>query len=832
MKTFVVDTNVLLHDPDCLTAFKNSELVIPLTVLDELDNAKTRPDAVGRNARMAVRNLDELRQRGSLSEGVENSGVIVRVELNHRDNVPKGLSCEKKDNLIISTALGLQKNGKNIVVVSKDINLRVKCDVLGLKAEDYESNKLVEDPDLIYNGIKTIEESSEFIDRAYAGEEIKIDGFPNQFVIVKSNTRDNHSGAFRIINGSLKPIKTIKGAFDINPRNLEQKMAFDALFDPKIKLVTLIGKAGSGKTLLAMASGLQQVLNNGNQYNKLIVSRPVQPMGKDLGYLPGPQPLDAKVLTPTGWKLMGELKIGDYVIARDGYPTKILNIYPKGIKSVFKISTEDGSTTECCEDHLWKTQTFEEKKRNKSGQIRSTKEIMNSLFTKKGKCNHYLPRNDAVHYLKQELKISPYVLGVLLGDGSLGNSVSFANCDKELIDRVERELADLKCETSRQSNSISYNIKERLRKHNKPAQTIKITNIKTKEFKLFESIGECEKSYLVNKGILYNRCKRGKIVDEMKYEFLPLDKRWQNPIKEELFKLNLLGLHAYDKFIPDQYKYSSIEDRINLLRGLMDTDGSIKKNGEASFTTISRQLALDVIEIVKSLGGRARLRKRNRIGNKSVLKNRTIYTRFESFEFNISLPKHINPFYVSRKANRHKTEYIHYNKIEKIEYVGEKEVQCILIDNPEHLYITDDFIITHNTIEEKLSPWIQPLYDSLEVLLGSDQSMISLYKDQGLIQIEALTYIRGRSIPKSFIIVDEIQNLSPSEVKTIITRAGEDTKIVMTGDIFQIDRQDVDFADNGLTYVVEKFRDYPIAAHITLKKCERSELADLAAKIL
>jgi PhoH-like ATPase len=136
------------------------------------------------------------------------------------------------------------------------------------------------------------------------------------------------------------------------------------------------------------------------------------------------------------------------------------------------------------------------------------------------------------------------------------------------------------------------------------------------------------------------------------------------------------------------------------------------------------------------------------------------------------------------------------------------------------------------SVDEKLAPWMQPIYDNLEFLLGADFQMLNEYKYSGLIHVEPITYIRGRSIPQSFLLVDEAQNLTVQEIKTIITRMGEGSKIVLTGDIEQIDNTYVDFADNGLTHIVERFKDYAIAGHVTLRKGERSELATLASNIL
>jgi len=423
LKTFLLDTNVLLHDPSCLKVFDDNEVVIPLSVLDELDHAKSRLDEVGRNARLAIRTLDTLRQNGSLSEGVQFHKSVIRVELNHRGNIPASLSADSVDNRILGTALGLKNDGKNVIVVSKDINLRVKCDALGLAAQDYVKDKIADEVSAIYGGVQSLVVPSVTIDRLFNEGEIEAEfgAYENQFFILKSESSDSHSAIAKYKKGVLVPIRKTKEVMGITPRNAEQKMALDLLLDPSISIVTLIGKAGSGKTLMATAAALHHVLTDVKSFARVLISRPVQPMGRDLGYLPG-------------------------------------------------------------------------------------------------------------------------------------------------------------------------------------------------------------------------------------------------------------------------------------------------------------------------------------------------------------------------------------------------------------------------DIDEKLRPWMQPIYDNLELILGTDYQSVSMY--EGLIQVEPLTYIRGRSIPKSFIVLDEAQNLTAQEIKTVITRVGEGTKIVITGDIEQIDNPYVDFADNGLTHVVEKFKEHGLAGHVTLRKGERSKLATLAAEIL
>jgi len=862
-KTYILDTSVYLSDFRSIFSYGSNNIVIPLIVLEEIDNHKKRVDSVGTNARGIIRILDSLREKGSLQTGVrvkKNSGFVLAKNFDF-GVLPIGFDSSIPDHQIIATAITEQKNNPNtkVVVVSCDINMRVKCDSIGIKAEDYTPNRAIKEKSQIYTGFSTFLVDDQLIDRFYSGENIYIskqDAIKqknrfhcNQFIMLVSSANEKKTAIARYMdeNTPLRKVKESENLWGISPKNKEQSFAIDILLDPNIPVVSLIGKAGSGKSLLAVAAGLQQLmsspLKNGNgkngdkekehKYSRLIISRPVQPMGRDIGFLPGPQPLDAKILTPNGWTTMGDIEIGNYIIAKNGKPSKVIGTFPKGKKSVFEIITTDNRKTECCDDHLWYTQTSEERKRNKKGKIRSTNEIRTTL--KIGdKINHSIPRNEPIQFNKQLLPIPPYVLGAILGDGSISNSIGISNIDNELIDRVRKELEMMDCILGDPGKSIFYNIKRKYQTNNKPSRKIKITNSITKEEIEFSSIGKALEKLDINRSTLQSRCDKKLIIDNFKYEFLDCENKWSNPIKEELFKLGLEGRKCNDKFIPNIYKFSSIEDRIAILQGLMDTDGTIKEKGEAGFITTSKQLALDVIELVYSLGGKSILRKREirKENDNTKINNRIVKSNFCTYEFTISLPETINPFFISRKSNRHKAKYLHFSKIKEINYIGEKEVKCILIDDPEHLYITDDYIVTHNTVAEKMLPWLSPIQDNLRFLFSNDHLMLSQYMEKGIIEIEALTYIRGRSIQNAYIIIDECQSLTKHEMKTILTRVGNDSKIVLTGDVEQIDNVHVDDTSNGLTHVVEKFKEFDFAGHVTLTKGERSRVATIASQVL
>jgi PhoH-like ATPase len=427
----VVDTNVILFDALAITKFANADVHIPFSVIEEIDKFKRDMGENGRNARHFSRFMDVLRSEGSLASGVriERSNSYIYVLVDQQNELPRGMDYSA-DNRILATAIALQNffPKSQVQLVSKDINLRIKADVYGIDAKDYEPDNIVFEE--LYSGYKEIAVEPQIIDRFYQQKHAEVPDkmMANQYVIMKDTSNPNHSAIGRYEESSkrilplLTPVDTVWG---VNPRNVEQSFAIDALLNDNIKFVSLVGKAGTGKTLLALAVGLYKTLDEG-VFHRLLVSRPIYPMGRDIGYLPG-------------------------------------------------------------------------------------------------------------------------------------------------------------------------------------------------------------------------------------------------------------------------------------------------------------------------------------------------------------------------------------------------------------------------DVEEKLNPWMQPIFDNVEFLMGSDKKAAGRAQElinQGMLNIEPLTYIRGRSIPNQYLIVDEAQNLTPHEIKTIVTRAGRGTKVILTGDPYQIDNPYVDSANSGLTYSVERFKGYPIAAHVTLSKGERSELAELAANIL
>jgi PhoH-like ATPase len=294
-KIFVIDTNVILHDPNAILRFEDNEIVLPIAVIEELDRFKKQPEMTGRNAREVARTLDQLRQQGSLITGVSlSNGGTLRVALSDRDTLktlPLELSGDVADNAILAVGLQSKNNCQcPVVVVSKDTNLRIKADALGLHAEDYETDKV--DIDELYTGTMEVLVSSEQIAEFFQTGSVTLERefLPNQDITLVDSLNPSHTALGMAEGDSSKIIPLIAlpklGVSRIQPRNREQRFALNLLLQDSIKLVTLVGKAGTGKTLLAIAAGLQKVADE-KLYNRLLISRPVVPMGKDIGFLPG-----------------------------------------------------------------------------------------------------------------------------------------------------------------------------------------------------------------------------------------------------------------------------------------------------------------------------------------------------------------------------------------------------------------------------------------------------------------------------------------------------------------------------------------------------------------
>lgn len=293
-KRYLLDTNVLLHDPKALTAFQDNTVLVPIYVIEEIDRFKKQMTRLGENARWISRFLDGLRERGQLSTGVSlDGGGSLRVVFDPDEpDRSIGRANGWVDTEILKIARHLQGEDPDVplIVVTKDVNLRIRADAMGLRAEDYETDRVALDE--LYTGMTDLEVDAETLETLRESRELELpEGpfHPNQYLLLRDRGRSGNTVLGRVdtLEGKVRAlVDASEGVQGIRPRNKEQYFALDALLDPSIVLVTIMGKAGTGKTLLALAAGLEQVLAK-TVYRHLLVSRPTFPMGKDIGYLPG-----------------------------------------------------------------------------------------------------------------------------------------------------------------------------------------------------------------------------------------------------------------------------------------------------------------------------------------------------------------------------------------------------------------------------------------------------------------------------------------------------------------------------------------------------------------
>jgi len=369
------------------------------------------------------------------------------------------------------------------------------------------------------------------------------------------------------------------------------------------------------------------------------------------------QPLHSKILTPNGWTTMGEIQVGDEVISRDGKATKVTGVFPQGVRPIYEVRFNDNTKTLCDAEHLWSVNTINQRNRKtKKNGVMVKLEPDNSFKTLKTidmvdkvrvwgnkRLNYKIPNILPVNFNKNELIINPYLLGVILGDGCITehNQPHITTKDVELIDEIEKY-----------HNNINI----------------------TEQTRMFE---------------VY---KNGKFENVER----TLTKISLLGIKDDLSSLKLYGCNSETKFIPHNYLYSSVEDRVSLLQGLVDTDGYID-NHIIEICTISKMMSEQIKELVLSLGGTCNIGVK--IG--SYLKEGVKIRCKKAYRVYFSLPTQIkfNPCRLERKLNNlsKRSKYANNKFITSIEYSHEEEAQCIMVDNPEHLYITDDYIVTHNT---------------------------------------------------------------------------------------------------------------------------------------
>lgn len=513
----------------------------------------------------------------------------------------------------------------------------------------------------------------------------------------------------------------------LKPKTPGQKRYVEAISQNDITFG--VGPAGTGKTYLAVAMAVAFL--KAKRIKRIILTRPAVEAGERLGFLPGDlqakidpylrplydalfdmidaerfehyiqsgvievaplafmrgraQPVYSKVLTPLGWREIGSLEPGDWVIGSNGRPTQVLGVYPQGKKPVFRVTLTDGASTLACAEHLWAVRTPSDKRRGKPARVLQTQELQANLKTAY-QHRYELPLVAPVEFPAQDVPLDPYALGLLLGDGCFTGKTTptFATADPELAQALGAALSPLGVTLTHKSGP----------------------------------------DYVLN----HRDGRRGGVIVA-------------NPLTLALRELGLEGTYSHTKFVPERYLFNSSAVRLAVLQGLLDADGEpVTQRGRTCrvhYTTTSERLRDDVLFLVRSLGGVARWRTRK----PSRTKGREIGYRKDAYILDIRLPAGIPPFRLGRKARAYAQEGggRPMRFVRAIEPAGEAQTVCIRVAAPDHLYVTEDFILTHNTLND------------------------------------------------AFIILDEAQNTTPEQMKMFLTRMGFNSRVVITGDVTQID---------------------------------------------
>jgi len=739
----VLDTNILLLDSTNLYTLSNSGskvIVIPDTVIQELDSKKTLMEEIGFHARRTSGMLSDARlvsvdrqeDRTTIHAKYDTGEFEVTLMLVSK----KEYKDEKNDLKIIEIAEDIHNSSIDVTFISNDTNCRFLALTRGIKVDFVREQEDINIEPLVYLTV-----DPEVFQELELKEVISINPTHTQENYAYHITStDGNQSVFLVNNGKLESIDEDEvRKQEASPRNLEQLVYSAAILSQNYDFIICDALAGSGKSFAAISSAMKLV--RAKKYSGIYYLRNTVhnlERNEEVGFLPGPQPLTAKILTPTGWVVMGDIAVGDLVITNTGEYSTVKHVTPQGTKKVYRVTTTDGGVTECSEDHLWETT------RDKVTKLRSTAEIM-STITKWGALRHKLPKNLPVEFDYSEPLVDPYLLGLLIGDGSLSGShvrLALGNSDsEEIINNIASTLKDIGCAINRSSDkNVLYTI-----------------------------------SGINGRG-------------------------HTNKLKEALTTLGLQYKKAETKFIPESYKVATLNIRVELLRGLIDSDGSIRPSGEIIFYTSSSVLASDVKDLVHSIGGIARISTRDRIGLTEIL---GIQCNCNHIQYIVQIDSpHFNLAKLQRKATNYKAARIGRPRmIKSVEYVRDDEVQCITLDNQDGLYLTDDYIVTHNS-DEKFAPFFAPLYDTLRIMvrkhlsnkkmkaedleLAVEEKLEELMKSYNIKPITTLG-LRGRTLTDSIIIMDEAQNFSPSSAQTALTRIGEGCMVIAIGSSRQID---------------------------------------------
>lgn len=568
------------------------------------------------------------------------------------------------------------------------------------------------------------------------------------------------------------------------------------------------------------------------------------------------------IITPDGYKLMEEIKKGDEVISEEGKPVIVLDTFPQGVQKIYKITFSDKSTTHCTEDHLWNVINRQDlhleynrkgkiNKKYKKYQTLPLKDILNKGLKSGKRDKWYIPLTSPVLFNNEiKLKLDPYVMGCLLGDGCFISTPSITTADKEILDYFKQYFMKLGLNvTPSAENSISYYISQGITKK------VKF------EGEIYNSVEDLYKFLKISRITYYKRINKGEyIVEEI-----------PNPLTQILKEYDLYNKNSFNKHIPNDYLKSTIEDRISILQGLLDTDGWVQKiksknstnySSSIFYCTTSETLKNNIITLVNSLGGICS--SRSRMGKYKIKGGKKYKETSINFIINI---KFKNPE-IEEKLFRlkRKQELVCLSKniinrsISKVEYVFDDEAKCILVDSPTHLYLTDDYIVTHNSllaanvaldllfskeiekiiitrptvlsgeeigflpggINEKLAPFTTPVYENMYRLYVKEK--IEKCVELGEIEILPVSFMRGRNFTDSLVIVDEAQNLTDPQIELLLTRICHGSKMIFCGDSAQIDLKNK--KDSGYDFLCKNFTDIKGFEVVTLLKNHRHEIVD------
>lgn len=480
--------------------------------------------------------------------------------------------------------------------------------------------------------------------------------------------------------------------------------------------------------------------------------------------------MGSKLFTRDGSVEMRDAKIGMEIANPDGGYSKIMGVFPQGKKQVCRVHFSDESYVDCCEEHLWSVSHSDNGWKDR---VVDTRYLEANCRRSDGKRVLSIKTTRPVNFDRKEYSISPYLMGLLISEGNLTNSnVVFTTCEEEILVRASTLLPD---DYVCKSKGIDHRI------------------VKTK------------------------RSSK------------------KNIYKEALKECELWGKHSFEKFIPQEYQYGSVDQRIALLQGLMDGDGGVEKTGAITYCTTSYDLAEDFCQLVYSLGGTTRIRRKE-----GSLKDDGSRYRI-SFRCYVNLPADVEIFFLSRKARlvKARSKYMPKRYVSSVERLGDEEMQCISVDHKDSLYLTDNYTVTHNThlacafaiseilsnrkrkvvltrpiveagerlgylpgtFEEKVNPYMMPMWDCIEKCVGREGGQRD--KINAALEVAPIAFMRGRTFDDAVCIFDEAQNATMSQLKLFMTRFGQNSKIIITGDPKQ---SDIGY-DSALMPVVKKLED-------------------------